>query len=176
MLIWTLSQINNLHTAHIYYVNLFDMSILSICELYGNNLYHRLFPREYAGIHPGRTPQFHSDPLSSEPKTPQFSTTIISTPKLLQLNTENRLVQHPSFFLCWTEGFLVWNWEVCWTEEFWCWTEGFSVWNSRSILKRKVFNRPLLGRKLKVRSYKEPNRTTPERTLKFLEGQKREVL
>ena len=65
------------------------------------------------------TNQFHTkgplsstSPLSSTPETPQFHK------KTSQFNTLLRKK------LCWTEGFLVWNWGVCGTEGFLMWRRG----------------------------------------------------
>ena len=68
----------------------------------------------------------HQKPLTSTRKPPQFNTP--------QFNTVFFLV---NLGVCWTDGFLVWNWEVCLTEEgveikaYLCWSERFLVLNWR---------------------------------------------
>ena len=64
-------------------------------------------------FHTRSTPFQHPKSLSSTPKTPQFHLLLSSTPKAPQFHTKNPSVQH-SFCLgvCWSEGFLVWNWGI----------------------------------------------------------------
>ena len=102
------------------------------------------------------TPQFQTEPLSSTHRFHTMSTpfqhpkSLSSTPKTAQFHIKNPSVQHrnplcstpkpPKFRLpqfhtkhslvCWTEGFLVWNWgflgagkEWLFCVELMCWTE-----------------------------------------------------
>ena len=95
------------------------------------------------------TPQFHTkNPSVPHHKTPQFNTKNSSVPhhKTPQFNTKTPSVQHwkplsstpksPQFNtvviwgMCWTEKFLVWNWEVFGvTLRIFSGTEWFLVWN-----------------------------------------------
>ena len=62
------------------------------------------------------------DHCFSAPKIPQFNTPLSSTPKTSQFNTPFSYFLSAIFCLffwvCWTEGFLVWNWGMCRTERF----------------------------------------------------------
>ena len=74
----------------------------------------------------------HQKRLSSTPRISQFQSPLSSTLKTLQFNTplSSTLITPQtknSWEVCWTEGFLVWNWGVFGMELrfLWCWTEGF---------------------------------------------------
>ena len=106
---------------------------------------------EYPSV-PHRPPQFnasvpHKDHTFSAPKISHSSI------KNLSVHHQNPSVPHGkplssihplvgNWVVCWTEGFLAWNWEVCETEKcvelrgfrygtevFLVWIEGFLVWN-----------------------------------------------